>query len=117
MGREKCYERDVKEYEKECLERQPVRQLTMLEVLDPSPTEDDIFATLMGKLKEDIWQEFDGKQVSRLRIHEAMLRKWFGKVSGSHFTQAFKELEDEGKITHRSGTRSDDYTKFTFKEH
>jgi len=116
-GREKCYKRDVKEYEKECLERQPVRQLTMLEVLDPSPTEDGIFATLVGKLKEDIWQEFDGKQVSRLRIHEAMLRKWFGKVSSPHFTQALKELEDEEKITHRSGPRSDDYTEFTFKEH
>jgi hypothetical protein len=114
-GREKRYERDVKEYEKECLESQPVRQLTMFDALNPPPTDDDIFSAQVVRLKEDIGQEFEGKQASRLRIHEAMLNQWFGKVSGSHFTRAFRELEeDEGKIANRSGPRSADDTEFTF---
>ena len=88
----------------------------MFEALDPAPTEDEVFTMLVNKLKQDIWQEFQGWKASRIQIHETMLCKWFGRVSGTHFTRAFKELEDEGKIIHRSGARSKPYTQFTFKK-
>jgi three-Cys-motif partner protein len=114
-ARERCYERDVKEYKEECLALQPARQLTMFEALAPPPTEDEIFASLASRLKEDVRQVFEGKTASRTDIHEAMLPTWFGRVSDRHFTQVLKELEEDGKILYRSGTRSKPQTKFTFQ--
>jgi hypothetical protein len=114
-GRERSYERDVKEYEEECLAKQAARQLTMLDVLSPPPTEEDIFAGLVDRLKADIWQEFEGKTASRMDICKAMLPKWFGRVTGSHYTRAFRQLEEDGRITRRSGARSNSYTKFAFR--
>jgi len=114
-GRERCYERDVTEYEEQCIARQPARQLTMFEVLAPSPTEEEIFASVVSRLKEDIWREFEGKRASGMDIHKAMLPKWFGRVSSPHFTRAFEQLEEEKQITHRSGPRSNPYTKFVFR--
>jgi three-Cys-motif partner protein len=114
-GRERCYERDVREYEEERLAQQAVHQLTMFQVLTPPPTEEELFAGVVRRLKEDIQQAFEGKTASRIDIHAAMLPKWFGKIRGAHLTRAFKELEEERGIIDRSGARSKSYTKFTFQ--
>lgn len=114
-GREKDYERDVKEYEQERLSRQSAIQLSMLDELIPPPTEKEIFDSSVEKLKEDIWKKFEGKTASRIDVHNAMLSKWFGRIKGPHLTRAFKELERENKIVDRSGARSNDYAKFTFR--
>jgi len=87
----------------------------VFDVLSSPPTEEDILAGLVDRLKADIWQEFEGKTASRMDIRKAMLPKWFGRVTGSHYTRAVKELEEEGRITHRSGARSNSYTKFAFR--
>jgi three-Cys-motif partner protein len=114
-GRERSYERDVKEYEKERQEQQPVRQLSMLQVLDPPPSEEELFARVVRGLKKHVWDEFRGEKATRIDVHKAMLPVWFGRMKGSHLTWAFRELEKEDKIIHCSGARSNDSTEFTFR--
>jgi three-Cys-motif partner protein len=114
-SRERSYECDVEEYKEELLRRQAARQLSMFDVLCLDPTEDDLTRALVHSLKESIWQEFSGRSALQIEVREAMLSQgWFGKASRSHFTQVFKELEEEGRIVGRSGARSRDYTRFTF---
>ena len=113
--REKCYDREVNEYQKRKQEQQLERQLSMMDNLCPPPTEDEIFTALITTLKIDIYQVFQGKKASRIEIHTQMLPQWFGKISKSHVNQALKELEAEKKIIDRSGTRSDDKSLFTFE--
>lgn len=115
-GIERRYEQDVKEYEEERLAQRSVQQMTMFDLIDSSaPTENDIFAAVTARLKQDIWHEFAGKRVSRQDIHVAMLPKWFGRVNARHFTRALKELEEEDKITDRTGVPSGDYSRFVFQ--
>lgn len=114
-GRERCYESDVKEYEERQLELQAVRQLSMFHVLCPPPTEEELAADVASRLKEDIWGAFEGKVATRIDIHEAMLPTWFGRIRGKDLTRALKELEEEGRIPHRFGARSNDSTGFTFQ--
>jgi len=82
--------------------------------MNPPPTEKEIFSNLVNSLKEEIYERFAGKTCSRIGIHEAMLPKWFGIVSGSHLTQAFKGLEKEGRIAQRFGQLSEPYTTLVF---
>ena len=113
-GCEKCYERDVQEYEREWQEKQSARQLSMLDFLYPTPTEEELTNSLIIKLKDHIIQQFAGKTVSRRNLHMHILPTWFGRITTSHLTRVLEELEKEGKIASRIGNRSNDYTKFVF---
>ena len=108
-GREETYEREVEDYKAS----QP-RQLSMFDIF--KPTEEEIFADKVSKLKEGIWQKFQGKTASRLDVHQSMLGKWFGRVKGSHFTRAFKEMDEDGRIVDLSGPPSNDYTQIVFRD-
>jgi hypothetical protein len=79
------------------------------------PTKEEIFTGKVNQLKESIWQTFRGRTASQIDIRTAMLNNWFGRVKNSHFTQTFKELEEDKRIIKRSGAVAKPYTKFTFK--
>jgi len=81
-----------------------------------APTEAQIFEDKVQRLKDDIWSRCQGQTISLIDIRTAMLQSWFGKVKGPHFTQALKELQEtDQRIVQRSGGRTQDYTRFTFK--
>lgn len=107
-NREETYEREVEEYK----DSRP-HQLSMFD--PPKPTVEEIFTAKVTQLKEDIWQKFRGKTASRLTIRQSVLEQWFGKSKGPHFTRAFQEMRDEGRITKTVGQLSDDDTLITFK--
>ena len=108
-GREECYERDVREWQMS----QSVQQLSLLPLIEPS--REEIFAAQVQALKEDIWRVFRGRGASRSGVHDAMLGRWFGRISGRHLTQALKDLETDGKITDRTGPPSHRNTSFAFR--
>jgi len=110
-NREETYELEVREYQN----GQSLRQLSMLDIIEPMPTEEEITKAKVDELKADIWRKFQGKTARRLDIRTAMLEKWFGRVKGPHFTRAFKEMKQEGKITKHSGPVFDPNTYITFK--
>ena len=109
-NREETYERDVKEYKAS----QP-QQLELDLFATPEPTEAEIFQAQVDDLKNDIWQKYQGKTASRMEIVLAMLPKWFGRRKGKHYTEAFKQMQADGRIVSVSGALSADDTKITFR--
>ena len=102
-NREENYDRDREAYE---FKKKP--QISLFDLRDLLPPKED-------ELKEDIWQSFKGKSVSRFIIREAMLQKWFGRVKGTHFTNVLNDMKDEGLIINLSGPPSQDDTLIVFK--
>jgi hypothetical protein len=52
--------------------------------------------------------------LSRLLIYAGQMPRWFGRISGSHLTQALKILIDDARATLVSGTVSQDNAVFQF---
>jgi len=115
-SREKSYDRDVKEYEKWIKESDPNRQTDLFNDLYKRPTEEEIEELIVTQLSSAIWIQCKGKNLSRNEIEMALLSDWFGKASGSHYTQALKKLENEEQIIRKTGSISSDNTKFRFKD-
>lgn len=106
-NREETYEREVKEYK-----ASKPQQLSLFDT--PKPTEEEIFEAKVVELREDIRLKFKGKTDTRLNVREATLDKWFGRITGRHFTRAFKEMQKEGFVTGFSGPPSNDDTIISF---
>lgn len=102
------YKHDVKELKK----RSP-RQLSLFGTIEP--TEEEVVQAVVDQLIPDIMVRFNGQESTRLEIRAALLEEWFGRSKGTHFTRAFKQMEESGKILGRSGPYSDDDTEFKFE--
>lgn len=105
---EEQYQHDVEEYK-----RSKVHQLGLF--AETEPTEDEVFQNVVNRLIPDIARQFSGKRASRLDIRVGMQYKWFGQCKGSHFTHAFREMEEKGTIISKSDILSSDDTLFQFK--
>ncbi len=116
-GCESNFQRDVEEYQAELERWKSAGQLSMFDILDPSPTKEEIFTVVVNQLKETIWKQFAGKQAQRGHIRASMiLNGWFGKARKAHYTRAFKELGREGRITDHIGNYSEEEAIFTFAQ-
>jgi len=104
---EQDYQRDLQEY-KESQGRQ-------LSLFDPDPTPDEVASAKVRGLSETIWADCRGLHLSRLTIYARQMPRWFGRISGSHLTQALKVLIDTKRTTLVSGTVSQDAAMFQFK--
>ena len=86
-----------------------------LQLFSVDPTPEEIVQDKVKRLKEDIWKIGKEKTLSRVDIYTGILRNWFGKIKGTHMTQALKGLQQEGRIFRIEGPLSKDSTRFTFR--
>jgi three-Cys-motif partner protein len=104
---EQDYQRDLQEY-KESRGRQ-------LSLFDRDPTPEAVAVAKARDLSETIWTDCRGRRLSRLIIYAGQMPRWFGRISGSHLTQALKILIADKRATLVSGTVSQDDAVFQFK--
>jgi three-Cys-motif partner protein len=111
-GIEETYQREALEYE-ENKRSQP----SMFNVLGFGPSAEEIFASKVRDLKDEVWKEYQGKREVRRDIHAYLITKshWFGKMKHPHMTQVFRELKDDGKIISVDGTFGGEDSVFTFQ--
>lgn len=112
-GVEENYQLELEEF-REAQEREGKVEY-QLALFSIDPTVEEIFRDKVEHLKEDIWTQCKGKQLSRTSIHVNVLKKWFGKIKNPHITRALKELKDDGRILESNGIISDERTLFKFR--
>lgn len=86
-----------------------------------APTEDDIFGGKVEQIKAIIWDQCKKQSFTRLEIHTRLVDNrflhsdsFFGIIKKKHLTQALKEMEQDGRIVSRVGSRSDDKAVLQF---
>ncbi len=112
-GVEETYQQELKEF-REAQEREG-KEAQQLFLFAADPTTEEIFQDKVTRLKEDIWIQCKGKQLSRIDIQVSVLGKWFGKIKGSHITKALSALKDDKRILESNGKISDEKTLFKFR--
>ncbi len=96
-------------------EEYQARQLRQLSLFQTDPTEDEIFADKVQRLREAIQEKCANERLTRDEIYERILRDWFGKIGSKHMTQALKAMISSGKITSAKGPPSKWDSVFEFR--